>query len=433
MNLEDIYECLDVKGIAEKSFQKKLIRLNEMQEGKFKERLIKNSSKSKTLEVIQNEVNEFLARNTNTPSEILKQLMENESFKAKELLASNPNTPVDILYQLYDMGCIHSLVKNPNAPTELLQQIYDATINNPEEVRGQYNPNTQIFYDIAKNPNAPQEVLRALSVSEDKISGSETIQKAVAQNPSTPVDILEGFARLNDSRGIYISSRYEILGNPNIPVDLMNKVIDMRSSEYYRYRGTDNLLVGNPNLSPDILQNIAENIRYSDDPTHILSDLLEHPNTPLSIIEDYSSKIDYDSVLPGDLYSVLYSIVKNPNTPSQILGKIKTEIDKRKSENEYTNCTYVIPDILENPNTPQEILEEYIQKAITEGTITYELKSILENPAVFDALKDKKRAKTPLQQREAELSELEKEEKIIAEAETLIDMQNSKEGQNIGE
>ena len=69
------------------------------------------------------------------------------------------------------MGYSHSLVQNPNAPTELLQQIYDNTVSNPEEVRGQYNPNTHIFYDIARNPNAPQEVLRTLSTSRERISG----------------------------------------------------------------------------------------------------------------------------------------------------------------------------------------------------------------------------------------------------------------------
>lgn len=40
---------------------------------------------------------------------------------------------------------------------------------------------------------------------------------------------------------------------------------------------------------------------------------------------------------------------------------------------------------------------------------------------------------SPLQKREKELSELEEEEKTISEAEKLIDKQNAKDGQNIGE
>lgn len=234
MNLKEIYESLDIEGIAEKSFQEDLKRNEKMEEGPLKERLAKKISREKSLNYVQNEINNYLARNPSTPVEVLKELMDSETFKEKGLLASNPNTPSDILYQLYDMGYSHSLVTNPNAPTELLQQIYDNTINNPEKVRGQYNPNTHIFYDIAQNPNAPQEVLRVLSTSKDKISGSETIQRAVAQNPSTPLDILEDFAKLNEGSGIYISSRHDILHNPNIPEDLMNKIIDMQNVGYYQ-------------------------------------------------------------------------------------------------------------------------------------------------------------------------------------------------------
>lgn len=182
-----------------------------------------------------------------------------------------------------------------------------------------------------------------------------------------------------------------------------------------------------------MLQIIEKNLRQCTDSTHVLSALLKNSNTPSSIIEEYADRIDYDWVLPGDLYSVLYSIVKNPNTPSQVLGNIKAEIDKRKEQaeqkGEYTNCTYVISDLLENPNTPYEILTEYMQKAITEGHITHELKSVLMNPEVFDALRHKE--KTPLQQKEEELSSLEAEAKTISEAEALIDQQ--KEGQDIGE
>lgn len=451
MNLEEIYESLDVNGIVERSFQEELKRLEEMEDGKLKEMLTKKTSKVKTLEHIQNGVNESLARNPNTPAEVLQELMESETFKEKGLLASNPNTPLDILYKLYDMGYSHSLVQNPNAPTELLQQIYDNTVSNPEEVRGQYNPNTHIFYDIARNPNAPQEVLRTLSTSRERISGSETIQRAVAQNPNTPLDILESFAKLNEGSGIYIQSRMEVLQNPNIPEDLMNKIINMEDRHDYQYdmerlpslytpeyvsklkrengiKSLDYILVKNPNVSPEILQIIADNLRQSNDIKHVRADLLQNPNTPLNIIEKYATRIDYDWVLPGDLYSELYSIVNNPNTPSQVLSNIMSEIDKRK---EQANCTYVISDLLENPNTPHEILSEYIKEAITEGHITPQFKGVLQNPKVFEALKLKKIAKTPLQQKEEELSSLEAEAKTISEAEALIDQQ--KEGQDIGE
>ena len=49
------------------------------------------------------------------------------------------------------------------------------------------------------------------------------------------------------------------------------------------------------------------------------------------------------------------------------------------------------------------------------------------------ALSETEEIKSYLQRREAELSALEAEEKTIDEAEALIDKQNAKEGQNIGE
>ena len=163
-------------------------------------------------------------------------------------------------------------------------------------------------------------------------------------------------------------------------------------------------------------------------------DLLQNPNTPLNIIEKYADGIDYDWILPGDVYSELYSIVNNPNTPSQVLGNIMSEIEKRKEqaekEGKATNCTYVIGDLLENPNTPHEILSEYIEKAIVEGHVTPHLESVLENPQVFETLRLKEISKSPLQQREEELSSLEAEAKTISEAEALIDQQ--KEAQDIG-
>ena len=81
MNLEEIYESLDVDGIVERSFQEELKRLEEMKDGKLKEMLAKKTSKVKTSEHIQNGINESLARNLNTPAEVLQELMESETFK----------------------------------------------------------------------------------------------------------------------------------------------------------------------------------------------------------------------------------------------------------------------------------------------------------------------------------------------------------------
>ena len=67
-----------------------------------------------------------------------------------------------------------------------------------------------------------------------------------------------------------------------------------------------------------------------------------------------------------------------------------------------------------------------------------ELKKLFPNATIFNSELEilhtpEKVKNTVLQQREEELSALEAEEKMISEAEALIDKQTEKEGQDIGE
>lgn len=91
------------------------------------------------------------------------------------------------------------------------------------------------------------------------------------------------------------------------------------------------------------------------------------------------------------------------------------------------------------PETMSTYMAEHSEIAIPEIVKSYRMACEIfgiSRDGVFSKVTEgmiEQQKQTPLQQREAELSELEKEEKTITEAETLIDMQNSKEGQNIGE
>lgn len=95
-------------------------------------------------------------------------------------------------------------------------------------------------------------------------------------------------------------------------------------------------------------------------------------------------------------------------------------------------CQYI-------PETMSTYMAEHSEIAIPEIVESYRMACEIfgiSRDGVFSKVTEgmiEQQKQTPLQQREAELSELEKEEKTITEAETLIDMQNSKEGQDIGE
>ena len=99
----------------------------------------------------------------------------------------------------------------------------------------------------------------------------------------------------------------------------------------------------------------------------------------------------------------------------------------------------------ENSMEAQEILTKHIIKRIIDDSANYleiigDEQSSTEIRGFFADLINKRKTevektihteKSPLQQREEELSSLESEEKNISEAEALIEQQ--KEGQNIGE
>lgn len=93
-----------------------------------------------------------------------------------------------------------------------------------------------------------------------------------------------------------------------------------------------------------------------------------------------------------------------------------------------------------------EIKEKNFKNPQFEEYINRFLQSVEDLPRVYESIVngtyrredfmptiEVHKKQSPLQQREEILSTLEKEEKTISEAETLIDKQNSKEGQNIGE
>lgn len=93
-----------------------------------------------------------------------------------------------------------------------------------------------------------------------------------------------------------------------------------------------------------------------------------------------------------------------------------------------------------------EIKEKNFKNPQFEEYINRFLQSVEDLPRVYESIVngtyrredfmptiEAHKKQSPLQQREEILVTLEKEEKTISEAETLIDKQNSKEGQNIGE
>jgi hypothetical protein len=112
-----------------------------------------------------------LAKDANTPVEVLRVLSTDEYSDVRYYVTHNPNTPVEVLEALStdkDSWVRSSVARNPNTPVEVLKIL-----------------STDGYYDVqcavTRNPNTPVEVLKILSTDES------LVRYAVARNLNTPV------------------------------------------------------------------------------------------------------------------------------------------------------------------------------------------------------------------------------------------------------
>lgn len=470
MKLEEIYKRFNIEKIAQEISKKHIEIYGE--EDRY--------SESSELEKLKRHINYVLSGNPHTPSEILREIMEVDSnSKIAYDIASNPNTPTDILYQLFEQGYFSYLADNPKCPSDIIQQIYDNTISNSDKKR---KPDISILYRIAQNPNTPQEILTVLSESKEEyyateLSPDKPLVIAIAKNPNVPLSVLEKLSRTKIESNRYKEKdlidgiRRAILMNPNAPESLINEIIDiegkgindrrfpnlsqeqiMKLNRIDAIMKLGNILLQNPNLSPDIIQIIEQNLSEGEYRSYYdtnLNGILYNPNTPSSIIEkhieefknsNWRSLKDFDSVVTGRIPHSTYfpkrpleALLRNPNLSGDFLTEIRLKLDETDA---HPNVRGVVGNLLlEHPNLSKEDWMKYIKELEDIDDVLdkrEKIDRILERgTSLFEILEQEKGKHTSLREKEEELSALEKEAQTISEAEALIDQQ--KEGQNIGE
>lgn len=158
-----------------------------------------------------------LAKDPDTPIEIIQLLSKDEDYRVRCSVAANPNTPFEILKglanektvdedTLYSECVLDHLAKNPSIPISLRQEIIEVLIND--------DLSPWIRCDVARNELAPVDVLRSLSKDE-----WADVRRAVARNPVTPIEILTSLAEDNHS-----SVREAVAENPRTPEDTLRKL-----------------------------------------------------------------------------------------------------------------------------------------------------------------------------------------------------------------
>lgn len=195
---------------------------------------------------------------------------------------------------------------------------------------------------------------------------------------------------------------------------------------------TDGMNLGEP---PELVGKYKDKIGIGEE--FIFAPIYSYTETRLGIISSCLTKFYLDHLEDFSRY-IDERLKKNhefkrrmiqkeaPERLSNYLGYMRHELSTGKP-------------LLYKPEIMSEYISEHFETAIPELLENYHslcnVYEISEN-GVFstrtaEMLEQQKT--TPLQQREAQLSSLEAEERTISEAEALIDKQSAKEGQSIGE
>lgn len=206
---------------------------------------------------VDHRVQESLAKNVHTQSEILDRLAVHKNIEIRKAVAKNKNTNTNTLIMLFreneDERVFHALLDNPNLPDLLIQECL-------QKVRD---------FFAASNQHAPLHTLERLSASDNL-----HIRCRVASNPRTPLFVLSKLA--TDSEW-YV--RKHLASNPNLPFEIQDLLAkDVTSS----VRMT---LAQNPNTHGSILEFLA---REGCEDYSILKSILQNVNTPKLCLEELS-------------------------------------------------------------------------------------------------------------------------------------------------
>lgn len=276
---------------------------------------------------------ERVARNTNTPADVLSKLSADSDEHARYRVAENPSTPADVLTKLStdpDEHVRRTVADNPNTPADVL-------------TRMSTDPNSDVRSWVARNPNTPASALAKMSTD-----SNEYVRDEVASHPNTPASVL---ARMSEDS--VDSVRHRAARNRNTPADVLTRM-STDSDEYVRRAvacnsstpasvlarmSTDSdydvreRVAGNPSTSVDVLAKMSTN---SD--RHVRYRVAKNPSAPADALARMStdSSIDVREYVAG-----------NPSTPADSLIKLATESDRD-----------IRLEVAGNPNTPLNVVEK---------------------------------------------------------------------------
>jgi hypothetical protein len=148
---------------------------------------------------------EGFAGNSNSSSEILKKIYKINNPITSRLLAKNPNTPQEILNKLSELYP-GEVVSNPSSPKELAEKLFNSTNDATKWRMAETatdtklleklsdDPSRKVRYNLTNNKNITPEILTKMSKDE-----APSIRMHVAYHPKCPIEVLRVLE--NDSDG----------------------------------------------------------------------------------------------------------------------------------------------------------------------------------------------------------------------------------------
>jgi Leucine rich repeat variant len=190
----------------------------------------------------QPEVREAVARNPNTPTEVLLKLGKEfpDAITANPifnlLLLENPEShfvwlslarstttsesAIARLSEIEDEEILCAVARNPKTPLHILEQLVENPPRFCDDENADESDFDKLFIAIAQNPNTSESLLLQLS------GGSSNVQMAIAQNPKAPLSLLNKFA---DWRNF---SMHKAIGrNPQAPSAILEKLAGENEKE----------------------------------------------------------------------------------------------------------------------------------------------------------------------------------------------------------
>lgn len=311
---------------------------------------------------VSTELARLVAKNPSTSVELLRQLADSSDATTRQNVASHPNTPIEVLLQL-GAEFPEQLLNHP-----ILSQLSLEHLHLIERIP----PTTlaNLLKCEAANPITSSDRLTELATR------STVLARIVAQNPNATPELLRQLSAARD-----IKTRLYVTANPNTPRDVLLKLGRSFPEQLLRNPVFSFLLLENPNLLSDLLDEMPLNtlqdiLKFEGLPAYVLQKFARHqdvwvraaiafnPYTPVTLLEE----------LATDREAIRQSVAHNHNTPHNILEKLAKDISwlvrqavaanpstpqNTLEELSWDNQWHIRVAIASNPNTPTQILEKF--------------------------------------------------------------------------